>query len=169
MSSPLLCHDHPTTSLLKEGPGLYQLTPDTAPGLAFLDPQQEVFLGLDNVEINTPSFPSQDTEVSTWSEPSLRWHSAPHTCSHPLAQWSTYLCHQRELHLPGPPSHLGADRFSVSPVVWVDSPAQLPTAHSALQSSTAFKQEPHRPPVNHLAPPPHPQHDGLRTAHTFST
>ena len=31
LDSPLLCHDRPTTSLLKEGPGLYQLTPDTAP------------------------------------------------------------------------------------------------------------------------------------------
>ena len=34
------------------------------------------------------------------------------------------------------------------------SPAQLPTARSALQSSTAFKQEPQCPPVNHLAHPP---------------
>ena len=71
---------------------------------------------------------------------------------------------------PGPSSHLGADGFSgLSSCVGWTSPAQLPTVRSALQSSTAFKQEPRCPPVNHLAHPPHPQHDGLRTAHTFST
>ena len=118
LNSPLLCHDRPTTSLLKEGPGLYQLHFMQPPGLAFLDPQQEVFLGLDNCEINTPPHPSQGTAVPRQSEPSLRWHFAPYTCPHPLAQWSTHLCYQRELSLPGPPSHLGADRSSVFPVVW---------------------------------------------------
>ena len=41
------------------------VAPYAAPGLAFLDPQQEVLLQLDNFEINTPSttvgrFPSQE-------------------------------------------------------------------------------------------------------------
>ena len=53
LDSPLLYHGRPTTSLLKKGPGLYQLTPSTAPGLAILDPQQELLLGLDNFGINT--------------------------------------------------------------------------------------------------------------------
>ena len=119
LNSPLLRHDRPTTSLLKEGPGLYQLHFMQPPGLAFPDPQQEVLLGLDNCEINTPPRPSQGTAVPRWSEPSLRWHSAPHSCHHPLAQWSTHHCYQRELYLPGTPSHLGDDRFSVSPVMWV--------------------------------------------------
>ena len=79
LDSPLLCHDRPTTSLLKEGPGLYQLHFMQPPGLAFLDPQQEVFLGLDNCEINTPPHPSQGTAVPRQSEPSLRWHFAPYT------------------------------------------------------------------------------------------
>ena len=96
LDSLLLCHDRPTTSLLKEGMRLYQLTPSTAPGLAFLDPQQEVLLGLDNCKINTAPHPSQGTAASWWSASSLRWHSAPHTCSHPPAQWSTHLCHQRD-------------------------------------------------------------------------
>ena len=169
MSSPLLCHDHPTTSLLKEGPGLYQLTPDTAPGLAFLDPQQEVFLGLDNCKINTAPHPSQGTTASRWSEPPLRWHSAPHTCP---TLWHndqpTFVINENSISQDHPVTWELTDSLSLQ-LCGVDSPAQLPTAHSALQSSTAFKQEPHRPPVNHLAHPPHPQHDGLRTAHTFST
>ena len=52
--SPLLRHDHPETNLLK-GPRALPVAPYAAPGLAFLDPQQEVLLGLDNFEINTPS------------------------------------------------------------------------------------------------------------------
>ena len=52
--SPLLHHDHPATNLLK-GPRALPVPSYAAPGLAFLDPQQEVLLGLDNFEINTPS------------------------------------------------------------------------------------------------------------------
>ena len=61
---PLLRHNHPVTNLLK-GPRALPVAPYAAPGLAFLDPQQEVLLGLDNFEINTPSttvgqIPSQE-------------------------------------------------------------------------------------------------------------
>ena len=49
----------------------------------------------------------------------------------------------------------GSWQILSSCVGWT-SPAQLSTACSALQHSTAFKQEPHCPPVNHLAHPPHP-------------
>ena len=49
LNLPLLCHDCPTTNLLKEGPGSTSCT--------FLDPQQAELLGLDNFEINTPPCP----------------------------------------------------------------------------------------------------------------
>ena len=115
--------------------------------------------------------PAQGTGVPRWSVSSQKWHPAPHT--YPTlwhnGQSSSEIS---ENSIPGPSSHLGADGFSgLSSCVGWTSPAQLPTVRSALQSSTAFKQEPRCPPVNHLAHPPHPQHDGLRTAHisTFST
>ena len=62
--SPLLHHDHPETNLLK-GPRALPVAPYAAPGLAFLDPQQEVLLGLENFGNNTPSttvgqIPSQE-------------------------------------------------------------------------------------------------------------
>ena len=71
--SPLLCHDHPVTNLLK-GPRALPVAPYAAPGLAFLDPQQEVLLGLDNFEINTPSttvgrIPSQEEPQILWPLP----------------------------------------------------------------------------------------------------
>lgn len=52
------------TNLLK-GPRALPVAPYAAPGLAFLDPQQEVLLGLENFGINTPSttvgqIPSQE-------------------------------------------------------------------------------------------------------------
>ena len=61
---PHLRHNHPVTNLLK-GPRALPVAPYAAPGLAFLDPQQEVLLQLDNFEINTPSttvgrIPSQE-------------------------------------------------------------------------------------------------------------
>ena len=81
-------------------------------------------------------------------------------------------------HTPVPPSDTTANplltsvrtpshRTIQSPVSWQilclsscvgqTSHAQLPTARSALQYSTPFKQEPLRPPVNHLAHLPHPK------------
>ena len=68
--SPLLHHDHPETNLLK-GPRALPVAPYEAPGLAFLDPQQEVLLGLDNFEINIPSttvgwIPSQEEPQILW-------------------------------------------------------------------------------------------------------
>ena len=71
--STLRCHDHPETNLLK-GPRALPVAPYAAPGLAFLDPQQEVLLGLDNLEINTPSttvgrIPSQEEPQILWPVP----------------------------------------------------------------------------------------------------
>ena len=68
--SPLLRHDHPVTNLLK-GPRALPVAPYAAPGLAFLDPQQEVLLGLDNFEINTPS--TTVGRISFQEEPLILW------------------------------------------------------------------------------------------------
>ena len=68
--SPLLRHDHPETNLLK-GPRALPVAPYAAPGLAFLDPQQEVLLGLDNFEINTPS--TTVGRIPSQEEPQILW------------------------------------------------------------------------------------------------
>jgi len=124
--------------------------------LAFLDPQQEALLGLGNFEINT----SLCLFHSVFQKAQQYLHGQ---CPSSMALCPIYLsphsgtmakppCHQQELHLPGPSSHLWADRFSgLSSCVGLTSPTQLPTACSALQYNTAFKQRPHHPHVNHLA------------------
>ena len=68
--SPLLCHDNPATNLLK-GPRALPVVPYAAPGLAFLDPQQEVLLGLDNFETNTPS--TTVGQIRSQEEPQILW------------------------------------------------------------------------------------------------
>ena len=157
LNFPLLCHDCPTTNLLKEGPGLYQFHLPRSPAGSIT--------GAGQLWNQRSTLPSQGTAVSQWSMPSQRWHSTPQTCPHSLTQWSTHLCHQG-LHLPGPLSLLWVDRLSgLSNCVGQTSPTLLPAAHSALWYNTTFKQEPHPPTLNHLAHPLYPQHNGLMTIH----
>ena len=86
----------------------------------------------------------------------LRQHSAPHTCPPSGTMANPLLTSVRT---PSPRTTQSPGSWQIlclsSWVRWT-SPARLPTAHSALQYSTTFKQEPHCPPVNHLAHPPHP-------------
>ena len=58
------------TNLLK-GPRALPVAPYAATGLALLDPQQEVLLGLDNFEINTPS--TTVGRISFQEEPLILW------------------------------------------------------------------------------------------------
>ena len=101
--------------------------------------------------------------------PSQRQHPAPHTCP---TLWhngqSSSDISENSILQDHPVTWELADSLSFQ-LCGVDF--TCPAAHcpQCPQSSTAFKQEPRRPPVNHLAHPPQPQHNGLRTAHTFST
>ena len=125
----LFCHDHPVVPYAAPRPGL----PGSPAGSISRAGQ------LWN-QHSTLSFSRHCSilVVSALSKVAL----CPHTYPHPLAQWPTHLCHQG-LHLPGPSSHLWADRFSgLSRCVRQTSATQLPTTHSALQYNTAFKQEP---------------------------
>ena len=113
--------------------------------------------------------PSQGTAVARWSVSSQRRHPAPHTC--PIL-WHSGQSSSDISENSIPQDHSVTweltDSLSLQ-LCGVDF--TCPAAH-CLQCplvNTAFKQEPHCPPVIHLAHPPHPQHDGLRTAHTFST
>ena len=89
--------------------------------------------------------PSQGTAVPRWSVP-----SAPHTCP---TLWhnaqSTSIINKNSISQNHPVTCELTDSLSLQLCGWT-SPSQLPNACSALQSSTAFKQEPHHPPVNHL-------------------
>ena len=82
--------------------------------------------------------------------PSQRWHSAPHTCP---TLWhnaqSSSIINENSISQDHPVTCELTDSLSLKLCGW-NSPAQLPTDHSALKYSTAFKQEPHHPPVNHL-------------------
>ena len=142
------------------------------PGLAFLDPQQEALLGLDNFEINTLPCPSQGTAVSQWSVPSQRWHSAHIPIPTLWHNDQPTFVIKDSIFQDHPVSCELTDSL-VSPDVW--GKLQLPscplptvpfsTTQPLNKSLPVTLPTKHCPPVNLLTHPPHPQHNGLMTTH----
>lgn len=91
--SPLLCHDHPTTSLLKEGPGLYQLhlmQPQAWPSLIL---SRNHDWGWETVESTLHPATRKALQYLGGQSP-LKGSTLPHIpVPKPLAQWLIHPCH----------------------------------------------------------------------------